>query len=138
VPDWGWVHRELRRPNVTQALLWEEYRAGAPDGFGYSWFCDLYRGWTGQLKPTMRQTHLAGEKLFVDFAGRMGEATPPSESPTAEHASQSLDCELLDLFLIGTVVKPLVVLWAQAVVRPQRPAQRMLLQALNLFLGTDR
>jgi transposase len=41
LPDWGWVHRELRRPNVTLALLWEEYRAGSPDGFGYSWFCDL-------------------------------------------------------------------------------------------------
>src|ERR1700730_13241680 len=49
VPDWAWVHRELRRPNVTLALLWEEYRAGAPDGFGYSWFCDLYRGWAGRL-----------------------------------------------------------------------------------------
>jgi transposase len=73
MPDWAWVHRELRRPNVTLALLWEEYRAGAPDGFGYSWFCDLYRGWAGRLKPTMRQTHLAGEKLFVDFAGRTAE-----------------------------------------------------------------
>jgi transposase len=73
VPDWAWVHRELRRPNVTLALLWEEYRAGAPDGFGYSWFCDLYRGWAGRLKPTMRQVHLAGEKLFVDFAGRTAE-----------------------------------------------------------------
>src|SRR5437763_2829785 len=51
VPDWALVHRELRRPNVTLALLWEEYRAGAPDGFGYSWFCDLYRGWAGRLKP---------------------------------------------------------------------------------------
>ena len=68
-----WVHRELRRPNVTLALLWEEYRAAAPDGFGYSWFCDLYQGWAGRLKPTMRQTHIAGEKLFVDFAGRTGE-----------------------------------------------------------------
>src|SRR6201997_1406484 len=73
VPDWALVHRELRRSNVTLALLWEEYRAGAPDGFGYSWFCDLYRGWAGRLKPTMRQTHIAGEKLFVDFAGRTGE-----------------------------------------------------------------
>src|ERR1700758_5476846 len=73
MPDWAWVHRELRRPNVTLALLWEEYRAGAPDGFSYSWFCDLYRVWAGRLKPTMRQTHLAGEKLFVDFAGRTGE-----------------------------------------------------------------
>ena len=32
MPDWAWVHRELRRPNVTLALLWEEYRAGAPTG----------------------------------------------------------------------------------------------------------
>jgi transposase len=67
------VHHELRRPDVTLALLWEEYRAGAADGFSYSWFCDLYRAWAGRLKPTMRQVHVAGEKLFVDFAGRTGE-----------------------------------------------------------------
>jgi transposase len=60
----------MRRPNVTLALLWEEYRAGSgPDGFGYSWFCDLYREWAGRLKPTLRQVHVAGERLFVDFAG---------------------------------------------------------------------
>src|SRR5262249_50645874 len=59
-------------PNVTLALLSEEYRAGAPDGFGYSWFCDLYRVWAGRLKPTMRQTHLAGE--VVD--GLSGEIIP--------------------------------------------------------------
>ena len=69
VPDWAWVHRELRRPNVTLALLWEEHRAAAPDGFGYSWFCDLYREWAGRLKPTLRQVHPAGERLFVDYAG---------------------------------------------------------------------
>ena len=73
MPDWGWVHRELRRPDMTLALLWEEYRAGAADGFGYSWFCDLYRAWTGRLKPTMRQVHVAGERMFVDFAGHTGE-----------------------------------------------------------------
>src|SRR5207237_7191479 len=69
MPDWAWVHRELHRPNVTLALLWEGYRAGAPDGFGYSWFCDLYRGWAGRLNPTMRQTHLDVENLCLDFAG---------------------------------------------------------------------
>jgi transposase len=26
VPDWAAVHCELRRPNVTLELLWEEYR----------------------------------------------------------------------------------------------------------------
>jgi transposase len=71
MPDWAVVHRELRRPNVTLSLLWEEYRggAGAQDGFGYSWFCDLYREWVGRLKPTLRQVHTAGERIFVDFAG---------------------------------------------------------------------
>jgi transposase len=71
VPDWAVVHRELRRPNVTLSLLWEEYRGGpgAQDGFGYSWFCDLYRDWASRLKPTLRQVHTAGEKVFVDFAG---------------------------------------------------------------------
>ena len=70
MPDRAAVHREMRRPNVTLALLWEEYRAGAADAFGYSWFCDLYREWVGHLKPTLRQVHPAGEKLFVDFAGQ--------------------------------------------------------------------
>jgi len=69
VPDWAVVHRELRRPNVTLALLWDEYRSAATDGFGYSWFCDLYREWAGRLKPTLRQVHTAGERVFVDFAG---------------------------------------------------------------------
>ena len=34
VPDWAMMDRELRRPGVTRALLWEEYRAQSPDGFG--------------------------------------------------------------------------------------------------------
>lgn len=69
LPDWNHVHAELRRRGVTLALLWEEYRAGAPDGYGYSRFCDLYVEWRRGITATMRQTHAAGEKLFVDFAG---------------------------------------------------------------------
>jgi transposase len=79
LPDWAAVHRELRRPNVTLSLLWEEYRAGAgrQDGFGYSWFCELYREWAGRLKPTLRQVHTAGERVFVDFAGQTMEVIDP-------------------------------------------------------------
>ena len=69
LPDWSHVHKELKRPAVTLLLLWEEYRAEHSDGYGYSRFCDLYRGWCKTISPTMRQTHAAGEKLFVDFAG---------------------------------------------------------------------
>jgi transposase len=69
LPDWNLVHGELRRRGVTLAQLWQEHRAGAPDGYGYSRFCDLYGEWRRGLTATMRQTHAAGEKLFVDFAG---------------------------------------------------------------------
>ena len=68
-PDWPAVHRELRRKGVTLQLLWEEHRALHPNSYGYSRFCELYRGWEGRLSPTMRQVHIAGEKLFVDYAG---------------------------------------------------------------------
>ena len=43
-PDWVVVHRELRRPGVTLMLLWDEYRREQPGGYGYSRWCDLYRG----------------------------------------------------------------------------------------------
>jgi len=68
-PDWALLHLELRKPNVTLWLLWDEYRAANPDGYGYSRFCDLHRAWKGRLTPTMRQNHIAGEKMFVDYAG---------------------------------------------------------------------
>ena len=69
LPDWPLIHRELRRAGVTLSLLWEEYRAVYPSGYGYSQFCELYRRWKGRLSPTMRQSHLAGDKMFVDYAG---------------------------------------------------------------------
>ena len=68
-PDWPTVSAELKRKGVTLTLLWQEYRAGSVDGYGYSRFCDLYREWRGRTSPVMRQVHHAGDKLFVDFAG---------------------------------------------------------------------
>lgn len=68
-PDWAAIHRELRRKGVTLQLLWEEHRAQHPNGYGYSRFCDLYRAFDKRLSPTMRQHHVAGERLFVDYAG---------------------------------------------------------------------
>ncbi|MRU54324.1 hypothetical protein, partial [Pseudomonas gessardii] len=38
MPDWAHVHAELRRPGVTLALLWQEYRLTHLQGFQYSWF----------------------------------------------------------------------------------------------------
>jgi transposase len=68
-PDWALIQRELKRKHVTLSILWEEYAAQNPDGYRYSRFCDLYRAWEAKLPVVMRQTHLAGDKLFVDYAG---------------------------------------------------------------------
>lgn len=69
-PDFARVHQELKRNGVTLALLWEEYRqAQGEASYQYSRFCDLYREFAKRLRRSMRQTHRAGEKLFVDFAG---------------------------------------------------------------------
>ena len=76
-PDWPYIHRELRRKGMTLSLLWEEYRANHPDGYGYSRFCELYTRWEGKLSPVMRQRHPAGERLFVDYAGRTIDVIDP-------------------------------------------------------------
>ncbi len=69
LPDWSYIHSELRRKAVTLMLLWQEHKEQHPQGYQYSQFCYLYRQWTGQLDPVMRQEHRAGEKMFVDYAG---------------------------------------------------------------------
>jgi len=68
-PDWAVIHQELRRKHVTLTIVWDEYIARHPNGYRYSRFCELYRGWESRLSVTMRQSHRAGEKLFVDYAG---------------------------------------------------------------------
>jgi transposase len=77
VPDWSQQHLELKKPGVTLALLWKEYRGAQPSGYGYSQFCERYRQWARKLKPSMRQVHRAGEKLFVDFSGKRPHLVDP-------------------------------------------------------------
>ena len=69
-PDWAVIACELKRPGVTLELLWSEYRELHPEGYGYSRWCDLYRTFERRLSPVMRQEHVAGDKVFVDFSGK--------------------------------------------------------------------
>lgn len=68
--DWDYVHKELRRKSVTLRLLWEEYKERYPEGIRYSQYCNIYRDWSKKLDVWMHQSHKAGEKLFVDYAGQ--------------------------------------------------------------------
>ena len=67
-PDFAVVHQELKRAGVTLMLLWEEYAANNPLAYKYTSFCIKYREFALRQQRSMRQVHIAGEKLFVDYA----------------------------------------------------------------------
>lgn len=69
-PDFAYLHQELKRPGVTLQLLWEEYARANAQAYKYTSFCVKYRKWAACLKRSMRQTHIAGDKLFADYAGQ--------------------------------------------------------------------
>ena len=68
-PDFGRVHQELKRAGVTLMLVWEEYATGNLLAYKYTSFCVKYRAFAATQQRSMRQVHIAGEKLFVDYAG---------------------------------------------------------------------
>ena len=72
MPDMNYLHQEMKlrkKTKVTMRLLWEEYIEANPEGYRYTQFRLYYSRYKQRLGPSMRQTHLAGEKLFVDYSG---------------------------------------------------------------------
>jgi transposase len=69
-PDWGWVHTERKRPGMTLQPCWIEGKAKEPTGYGYTQFCARYHTWADTLEPVLRQVHIPGDKVFVDYAGQ--------------------------------------------------------------------
>lgn len=65
-----YFEKELKRVGVTLQLLWEEYREVHNDYYEYSQFCYHYLQWRKSSKVSMHMEHKAGDKLFVDFAGK--------------------------------------------------------------------
>jgi transposase len=70
MPDFEAIHTELLgHKYVTLELLWREYKRVYPEGYQYSYYCELYRRWAKKLDIYLRQEHRAGERMFVDHAG---------------------------------------------------------------------
>lgn len=79
--DYPVIQQELKRKGVTKLLLWQEYRqCHSEEGYSYAQFCRRYRVWCQRQKRSMRQSHRAGEKTFVDYRG----LTVPIVNPTRE------------------------------------------------------
>jgi transposase len=68
--DFKEIHQEMKRKSVTLQLLWEERQTAETSSVSYSHFCLLYRSWKKSQPQSMRQTHKAGDKVFVDYAGQ--------------------------------------------------------------------
>jgi transposase len=64
------MERELRKVGMTRQFLWHRYKQEHPDGYNYSRFCHYFQQWLGRKDVVMHLEHAAGEKVFVDFAGK--------------------------------------------------------------------
>jgi len=75
MPDYNYIHQELKqskkdKTKVTLTFLWEAYKEQyGDDAYEYTQFRVYYRRYKQKLNPSMRQVHLAGEKVFVDYSG---------------------------------------------------------------------
>jgi transposase len=79
-PDCSYLHTERRKPGVMLELLHLEYLEQHPDGYRYTQFCEIYRQWLARRRLTMRQVHRAGEKCFVDYAGKKPSLIDPTKA----------------------------------------------------------
>lgn len=84
MPDPAAIHIELRRVGVTLVLLHMEYLEKFPNGYQYSKFCNVYREWLAKRSPTMRQTHVAGDKTFIDYSGKKPHIVDPETGEIRE------------------------------------------------------
>lgn len=69
--DHAQLSSELKRPGVTLELLWREWvEHHVGENCSYSHFCGLHAKWVGSQRRWMRQSHKAGEKVFIDYSGK--------------------------------------------------------------------
>ncbi len=83
-PDCEWIMRERCKPGVTMSLLHHEYLQKHSCGYQYTAFCSRYRTWRKSHDVTMRQHHVAGDKMFVDYSGNRLRVVDPETGEAKE------------------------------------------------------
>jgi transposase len=66
-----YMEREMKKTGVTQLSMWREYIELHSDGYKSSQFCEHYKRWGKKVSPLMHMTHKMGDKMFVDYAGKL-------------------------------------------------------------------
>lgn len=65
-----YLEKELQKTGVTRQLLWQEYKRQYPNGYNHTQFCHYLRLRKQSQQVSMVQHQKAGDKLYVDFAGK--------------------------------------------------------------------
>jgi len=81
-----YAEKELKKTGVTRFQLWYEYYQQHPGGVGRSTFYEKFKNW--QLKscmqPTMHMDHKAGDKMYIDYAGKTLQVVDPNTGEEQE------------------------------------------------------
>ena len=64
------VEKSLKRKGSTRLGVWLKYRAKYPDGFQETQFRMYYNKWSKRVNSSMHIEHKAGDKMYVDYAGK--------------------------------------------------------------------
>lgn len=64
------ICKQLKRKGITRDMLHKEYLEHHPGGYGRSRFNSFIQIYLGQMNPVMHIDHKAGDKLYIDFAGK--------------------------------------------------------------------
>ena len=63
------MEKDLKKRGVTRHILWERYYSEHPDGYKSTQFKYHYQQWLRRSKPVMHIDHIAGDKMYIDYAG---------------------------------------------------------------------
>ncbi len=69
--QFSYYSKELAKVGVTRMVLWEEYQTGNSHPYSYTQFCHHLQQYRRSGKPSMVLDHKAGDKLFIDYAGKL-------------------------------------------------------------------
>lgn len=65
-----YMEKMMKKTGVTKAMMWQEYIVLHPDGYKSSMFCERFNRWSKRTNPVMHINHKAGDKMYVDYAGK--------------------------------------------------------------------
>jgi len=63
------AERMLRKRGVTRMFVYNHYKTLHPQGYSRAQFYLHLTRWSNKVTPSMRIEHIAGDKMYVDFAG---------------------------------------------------------------------